>query len=173
VRYFTLNPCNGSTREPQTWNRCSLSCPAGQFVSRNCSTTESTGCTLCRAECPAGYYLNGTCDGTTTYDSTRCVPCKTCQAGQYRGKLDACNGSTTYDPVLCTACRTGCSNGEYIFGRCSGMQSLDETSCKACTVCQVDRPDQYNSIYRSCNGSDTEDIVVCALNPRGYTFPGA
>ena len=41
-----------------------------------------------------------------------------------------------------------------------------------CTVCQRDRPAQYNSIYRACNGTDREDVVVCALNPPQNSYPG-
>jgi hypothetical protein len=41
-----------------------------------------------------------------------------------------------------------------------------------CKLCQRDMPGQYNSIYRSCNGTDKEDVIVCALNQQGSTFPG-
>lgn len=49
---------------------------------------------------------------------------------------------------------------------------FDDTSCKECTVCPRDRPGQYNSVYKSCNGTDREDVVVCALNPAEISFVG-
>jgi hypothetical protein len=127
---FTLNPCTGTTTSDQNWTTCSLSCPAGQYVSRDCTETTPTECRACKTVCPAGYYLSGSCDGTTKYDTIQCIGCKDCLAGQYRGNLGTCNGSTAYDPIRCTACRENCSNGEYVFGLCSGLMDFDETSCK-------------------------------------------
>ena len=137
---FTRNPCTGSTREPQVWEACQLSCPAGQYVSAECTATSPTQCSACRTSCQSGYYLSGTCDGTTKYDSTQCLPCKDCASGQFRGNLAACNGTTSADTVVCTACRSACPAGQYIFGTCGGKMGFDETSCKECTVCQRDRP---------------------------------
>jgi hypothetical protein len=127
---FTLNPCTGRTSEDQTWQTCSLSCPAGEYVSRECSETTPTECTACKSRCPVGHYLSGSCDGTSKYVKIQCLPCKSCAPGEFRGNLASCNGSTPYDTVQCTACRSNCSSGQYVFGLCSGLMSLDETSCK-------------------------------------------
>lgn len=62
--------------------------------------------------------------------------------------------------------------GEYVFGGCTGTGTFSETSCKQCTVCPRDRPNAYNSIYKACNGSDREDVVVCALNLPGQSMVG-
>jgi hypothetical protein len=99
-------------------------------VSRECSETTPTECTACKSRCPVGHYLSGSCDGTSKYDTIQCLPCKSCAPGEFRGNLAACNGSTPYDTVQCTACRSNCSSGQYVFGLCSGLMSLDETSCK-------------------------------------------
>lgn len=52
------------------------------------------------------------------------------------------------------------------------MQATDETKCIKCKDCAGDAPNQYNSVYRSCNGSDTQDVVVCALNPPTHAMVG-
>jgi hypothetical protein len=169
---YTTSPCTGTTSTDQTWTRCSLLCGNGEYVSEDCTETSATKCSKCKAKCAAGYFMTGSCDGTTKYDTIECVPCKSCARGQYRGNASACNGSTTYDTIQCKDCRSKCGQGQYVFGACSGLMNLDETSCKECTVCPRDKPNQYNSIYRSCNGSDTEDVVVCALNSRENSFVG-
>jgi len=170
--HVTLNPCTGTTREDQRWEVCSDSCPAGQYVAAECTEYAYTDCKPCRNACPAGFFLSGSCDGTSRHDSVQCVRCKTCEEGQYRSGADLCSGLTAFDPVQCMPCRTNCSPGQYIFGRCSGLMGVDETSCADCTSCPKDRPAQYNSIYHSCDGSDTEDVVVCAMNDPGSSFPG-
>ncbi len=38
-------------------------------------------------------------------------------------------------------------------------------------VCR-DSPNQYNSIYKYCNGSDRQDVVICALNPSVHSMVG-
>ena len=172
-RHFTNNACNGRTRADQQWLSCADRCMAGEYVSKQCSNTSQTQCAACKISCAAGYYMQGSCDGTTSYDSVQCIPCReSCAAGQHRVGLDRCLGNTTVDTVSCAPCRTQCQVGQYIFGTCTGLGTIDETSCKQCTVCPRDRPSAYNSIYRSCNGSDTEDIVVCALNAPGSTMVG-
>lgn len=169
--HYTPNPCDGQTRTDQQWLSCATSCPAGQYISSPCTNTTRLGCTECKRQCPAGFFMRGSCTGNEYYDAVQCVACKeSCGAGQYRSTL--CAGNLTYDTVTCKSCRTQCAEGEYIFGRCGGAGSFDETSCVQCKVCPRDRPNAYNSIYRSCNGSDTEDVVVCALNQFNQTMPG-
>lgn len=171
--YFTLNPCTGVTTRDQKWEPCRLQCPAGQYVSRDCTQTSPTECSPCKQTCPAGYYMQGFCDGTTKYDTIQCMPCKTCAEGQFRKGLAACNGSTTLDTVACTDCGLGCRAGEYVFGRCTGLSSFDDTVCKGCTVCDRDFPLQYNSIRGSCSdGTDTENNVACSLNAPEFAYPG-
>lgn len=115
--------------------------------------------------------MSGSCSGAGTTDTIQCIPCRTsCGVGKYLSNL--CPGNTLVDTVNCSQCRTQCAQGEYIFGQCGGSGTLDERSCKQCKVCPRDMPNAYNSIYRSCNGSDTEDVVVCALNLPNQTMIG-
>ena len=100
--------------------------------------------------------MQGACNGNTYADTIQCVACASCSVGQYRGNLSLCNGSTTQDTVQCQPCRRQCKVGEYIFGQCTGTASFDQTFCATCKECARDFPNQYNSIYRSCNGSDTQ-----------------
>lgn len=55
---------------------------------------------------------------------------------------------------------------------CNGLQAYDETLCVQCKECARDSPNQYNSIYKSCNGSDRQDVVVCAMNPSSQAMVG-
>jgi hypothetical protein len=170
--HYTLNPCTGTTTDDQVWQKCDLACPAGQYVSRDCTPSNPTECSLCKERCPDGYYMQGSCDGTTKYDTVRCVKCKDCADGQYKISATPCNWSTTFDPVVCRDCSTSCRDGQYVFGACGGLADYDETSCKQCTVCDRDLPNQYNNIYGSCNGMQKEDAVVCSLNVYDNAYLG-
>lgn len=173
AQHYTLNPCTGQTRADQSWEACATQCAAGEYISKPCSNTSKLECSACKKVCPAGSYMTGSCNGNTNYDAVICVPCRqTCPVGQYRANLDRCFGNTTEDTVTCRSCRTQCASGEYIFGTCAGASTSDTTSCTRCTICPQDRPNQYNSIYRSCNGTDLTDVVRCELNPAGQTMVG-
>lgn len=129
--YYTPNSCAlGNTRANQTWIQCALSCPAGQYVSKDCTDTAPAECSACKTSCPAGYYMQGECDGTTKSDTIQCVKCRDCASGQYRTNVQACSGSTRVDPVSCAACRTSCAPGQYVFALCTGTMAFDDTSCK-------------------------------------------
>lgn len=173
ANHYTLNPCNGMTRSDQEWIECASTCAAGEYIEIPCSNLSSTKCSACKTSCGSGSYMAGSCDGTTAYDAVRCLPCRpSCPVGQFRLGAGECTGNTTADTVTCAPCRANCSHGEFIFGTCPGTGTFDETSCKQCTVCPRDRYNAYNSIYRSCNGTDTEDVVACALNAVGSTMVG-
>ena len=163
--HYTLNACNGRTRSDQVWLSCNDRCSAGEYISQPCTNSSQTQCSACKVTCPAGHYKVGSCGGTTRYDSVQCIPCRqSCPAGQYRSGVEQCAfGNITIDPVVCKPCRSQCLEGEYIFGVCSGTGSFDETSCKQCTVCPRDKPSSYNSIYRSCNGSDSQVRIMTAI----------
>lgn len=169
---FTRNPCTGTTTEDQVWEYCEISCMEGEYMSKVCSTTSAAECSPCRTACPDGYYMQGSCDGTTNYDSVQCIPCRDCSFGQYRHGLETCNGTAAQDTVECRRCSSGCTEGQYAFAICSGKGGFDETSCKECTVCERDFPGQYNSIYGSCNGTQSQDVVSCLLNPPSSSYVG-
>lgn len=64
---------------------CRASCPAGQYLSGAAcvlgNEIRDRSCAPCQSRCPAGSYTLGRCDGSTTYDTTRCAPCGSCQPG--------------------------------------------------------------------------------------------
>lgn len=68
--------------------------------------------------------------------------------------------------------RQQCQDGEYIFGQCTGQAAEDTTMCVQCKDCARDSPNQYNSVYKYCNGTDREDVVVCALNSPSNAMVG-
>jgi hypothetical protein len=55
--HVTPNPCTGATRMDQKWEICSNLCPAGNYVSNECTETSYTDCQACKTSCPTGYYM--------------------------------------------------------------------------------------------------------------------
>lgn len=103
---FTLNPCDGTTRQNQGWTISAAICKPGEYIALDATDTQPITCLPCKVQCTApGFYMQGTCQGNTYADTVTCVPCASCASGKYRSGLSQCNGSNAFDTVTCKDCR--------------------------------------------------------------------
>jgi hypothetical protein len=85
------------------------SCAGTEYMSRQCSASESSLCSAC-TQCTASEYISQPCSGLI---DTKCVQCSVCPAGTYQS--GACISTTD------TQCAVPCAPGTYKYDTGSDM----------------------------------------------------
>lgn len=114
--------------------RCKTKCTAGHFMRGEClgaegPTEDMVTCEECVSSCDDGLHLQGKCSGGLRLDTVQCVPCTTCNAGEYLKRRCAGDGR---DDSVCEPCRTMCprfTDDIAADSLCDGSASLDTTKC--------------------------------------------
>ena len=117
----------------------------------------------CRRFCacaPDMYNLQGTCrclPGTYYSYEGRCVPCGSCNAGQYL------SGCSIVNPGSCVAC-TSLPSNNYFTGSGGLSDSCPYSPCVSCST---------GYALQNCGGTSIGNCVPCPSIPAGYYFPTA
>lgn len=116
-KYLSGQTCPGTTTNDVVVDSCLPcktvdQCPEGTFLSGDCvgSETMSNECRVCsKIACGTGFYSGG-CGG---YSDTRCIPYRTCQAGEFLNLWGASNDG------VCQTCRNCAAFGLQTVTACS------------------------------------------------------
>lgn len=183
---YISRECDGTGTSPEVQcSDCTMQCPGNdQFTDPGivCSgydaydTRPSQACKPCRKECPISSFVAGRCLGgnrTSDRDTTYCVSCSACRAGEFL--RTPCSGySFGTEDKRCLPCsvssfpsfNNSCALGSYVLNECaSGRDLVDRTRCTSCNRnCKaanfsVGESGQY--IKTSCNSSSVVKDNVC------------
>ena len=160
------NTCTGTTTSNTL--RCiactnASSCPAGHYLSGNCSALTNTACTPCRTRCKSAEIEVQQCSGGL---NRRCLPdasCfQDCPSGMYESR--ACSPPDTRQ--VCSPCRR-CPPGFYVSAQCSPK---NDTQCARCTssVCTDDRYNAQFGRLGECQGNELNDTALCGVITESY-----
>lgn len=128
---------------------CSTGCPAGEFISRQCTGTTDLECKRCTECAPDEYVVAdcseqsdrqcGTCDPScSTCDGPSSSDCEVCAVGRFKVQED--------DESLCKPC-SACERGEFERSACAAE---NDTVCEPC-------PPACNTCY-GAEATDCDEI---------------
>jgi hypothetical protein len=147
---------------------CTISCPQGYFMARECSGNSDIICSSCTNNCSKGLYIHANC---SHYHDTICRPCSIrCLSGFYLHK-----SCTLFNDMECKRCEKTCPMGHYIFSFCSEYQNLQCIKCpqnsfpdpRQPTQCKACLPNQYLDMSigmfscKTCDGFITSNKSMC------------